>query len=78
MTEPITTVEAAVAELGALPMPAGPATEYGIRFSDSSVLREGNPLDRGEQERRLAGYLPECPQVRLVQRTVGPWTEADR
>jgi hypothetical protein len=55
-----------------------PATEYAIRFSDSSVLREGNPLDRGEQERRLADYLPECPQARLVQRTVSPWTEADR
>jgi cell division protein ZapA (FtsZ GTPase activity inhibitor) len=56
------------------------ATEFGIRFSDSTTLRSGNPLDRSEQERRLADYLPECPQARLVQRTVryGDWTEADR
>jgi hypothetical protein len=80
MTEPITTVEAAVAKQGALPVPGGPATEFGIRLPDGTTLRSGNPLDRREQEDRLGRYQDSCPQARLVQRTVhySDWTEADQ
>jgi hypothetical protein len=87
MTEPITTVEAAVAELGALPVPCGPqlqtkpdAVEFGIRLSDGSVFRGPYPQDRQGQEVRLARLQEACPRARLVQRTVhyGDWTEADQ
>jgi hypothetical protein len=80
MTEPITTVEAAVAERGALPVPGGPVVEFAVRLPSGNVVRTGNPTSRREQEARLARYIGEFPQARLVQRTVryGDWTEADQ
>jgi hypothetical protein len=56
-------------------------TEYGIRFSDGSVLHSDSWCHRRERtEERLAAYQTECPAARLVQRTVhyGDWTEADQ
>jgi hypothetical protein len=71
----------AVAEQGALPVPAGPsAVEYGIRFSDGSILRSDTPRTRSNWERRFTHYQASSPQARLVQRTVhySDWTEADQ
>ncbi|MBX9392212.1 hypothetical protein K4749_01025 [Streptomyces sp. TRM72054] len=53
------------------------AVEYGIRIPNGSVLLDGSPTDRRDQEARLDRYRDTWPEAVLVERSVfhGEWAE---